>query len=185
MEKANRKYFEKDTLQVANNLLGDFILRKNKSKILKAKIIETEAYIGPQDQASHTRNNKKTKRNKVVWSKGGHIYTYLSYGIHWMLNIVTEKKGVPECVLIRALDIEGFDLKKSNGPGKLTKRMGIDKTFYGEDLTKSDRVWIEKGNQDFKVLKTARINIDSAGEPWVSKDLRFLIKEYQDQLPKP
>lgn len=186
MKRVERDYFEKPTIKVAKNLLGAFIIRKVNNQVIKAKIVETEAYIGPQDQASHTRNAKKTKRNKVVWRRGGHLYVYLTYGIHWMLNIVTEKKNIPECVLIRATDIDQFDFKKTNGPGKLTKRLKVDKSFYGENLIKSKRIWVEdRRDKNFKIIETPRINIDSVGEPWVSKNLRFLIKKYQNNLPKP
>lgn len=184
MEKASRKYFEKDTIQVAKNFLGAFIVRKDGQNLIRAKIVETEAYLGPEDQASHTRNSKRTYRNKVVWKPGGYAYIYLTYGIHWMFNIVTQKKDVPECVLIRAVDVKDLDFSKTNGPGKLTKRLEIDKGFYGEDLTKSSKIWIEKGEIE-KALSTPRINIDSAGEPWISKKWRFLIAKYKDNLPKP
>lgn len=180
----NKNYFERFTEKIGKDLLGDYLIVNSEKGSIRAKIVETEIYIGPKDQASHTRNRKKTKRNKVVWMPGGHAYIYLAYGIHWMLNIVTEKKDVPECVLIRAVDVGGLDFKKTNGPGKLTKRLGIDKDFYGEDLTKSSKIWIEKGEKE-NFLSTPRINIDSAGEPWISKKWRFLIAKYKNNLPKP
>ena len=180
----SKVYFQRSTKKIGKNLLGDYLVVNLKNKPIKAKIVETEIYIGPEDQASHTRNENKTKRNKVVWKPGGHVYIYLTYGIHWMLNIVTEKKDIPECVLIRAVDIDGLNFKKTNGPGKLTKRLGIDKSLYGEDLTKSKKIWIEKGKKQ-EIIKTPRINIDSAGEPWVSKKWRFLIVDYKNELPRP
>lgn len=180
----NRDYFQRSTKKVGKDLLGDYLVVNLQEESIKAKIIETEIYVGPEDQASHTRNANKTKRNKVVWKPGGHVYVYLTYGIHWMLNIVTEKEDVPECALIRAVNVDNLDFKKTNGPGKLTKKLGIDKSLYGEDLTKSSKIWIEQG-KDEKIAKTPRINIDSAGEPWVSKKWRFLIVDYKNKLPKP
>src|SRR6056297_4099562 len=116
----DRDYFQRATKEIGKSLLGDYLVVNSKEKI-KAKIVETEIYIGPEDQASHTRNANKTKRNRIVWKPGGHVYVYLTYGIHWMLNIVTEKENVPECVLIRAVDVDGLKFKKTNGPRKLTK----------------------------------------------------------------
>ena len=190
MERAKREYFEKETLEVAKNILGDFIIRKTKNNLIRAKIIEVEAYIGPEDQASHTRNNKKTKRNKVVWKRGGHLYVYLTYGIHWMLNIVTEKKSVPECVLIRAVEtVKGLELIKenrkikskkieelTNGPGKLSQALKIDKSFDGCDLVKSNNLYlIENEIKNLNIKSVPRVNIDYA-EEYKNKKWRFCIK---------
>lgn len=185
-KKLKKEFFSQSSSKVGKDLLGKYLVRKFKDgKRIEGKIIETELYKGPEDKAAHTCNGK-TKRNRVVWKRGGYLYIYLIYGLHWMLNISTSKDGEPECVLIRAVDTKEFPFKKTNGPGKLTKRFKIDKSFYGEDLTQSNKIWIEdRGEELGKIKKTPRINIDYAGEKWIKKKWRFLIDEYKENLPTP
>lgn len=205
----------KPTLTVAKELLGKYIIRKTGNKKIIGKIVETEAYIGPADKASHAYNFKKTKRNKIEYLKGGRIYIYLVYGIYWQLNFTTAKKEKPECVLIRAIEpiTKTSKTKKqknkktyqnlANGPGKLCQYLKLNKSFYGEDLTKSQKIWIEdweeknkpphlirmraKGAKNNKSLlgvgvkpiqikSAARVGIDYAGSYWSKKKWRFYLK---------
>ncbi len=155
--------------------MGKYIVRKVGKRILAGKIIETEAYIGPKDKVSHAYQGKITSRNRAEYLVGGHIYIYLVYGMYWQLNIVTATKGKPECVLIRALDLG----KAANGPGKVCRYLKLDKSFYGEDLTKSKRIWLEdRGEKILKrdILRTSRVGIDYAGPYWGKIKWRFLIK---------
>lgn len=195
-----RSFFINDTLSVAKGLLGKFILRKYRGRIVAGKIVETEAYIGPKDKASHAYLGKKTKRNQAEFLIGGHIYIYLVYGMYWQLNISTAKEGRPECVLIRALEPLGFNKNLKNelnfknrvasGPGKLCNYLKLDKSFYGEDLTRSKRIWLEdplakrKNGKilysrlsDCKIVKAPRIGIDYAGPYWSKIKWRFYIKD--------
>ncbi len=195
--RVKRDFFVKDTLEVAKALLGKIILRKYKDKIIAGKVVETEAYIGPKDKASHAYLGKKTKRNQAEFFIGGYIYIYLVYGMYWQLNISTGKEGKPECVLIRALqpllDFYSQDIKEmikiANGPGKLCNYLKLDKSFYGEDLTKSKRIWIEDWSARTKndkiiysripekeIVKTSRIGIEYAGPYWSKIKWRFYIK---------
>jgi len=179
IEKLKRDFFVRPTLEVSKDLLGKYIVRKIGNKELVGRIIETEAYIGPKDRASHAFGGKITPRNQAVFLVGGHIYIYLVYGLYWMLNFSTEKQGKPECVLIRALDPEGEDKKLADGPGKLTQWLKLNKSFYGKDLTKSSKIWLEHREQeiDFSQIKaTPRIGIDYAGPYWSKIKWRFLIK---------
>lgn len=175
-KRLKRKFYTRDTLQVAKDLLGKKLVKGEK----KGKIVETEAYIGPKDKAAHAYQGKKTERNKVVFEKGGLVYIYLCYGIHWQFNITTDKEK-PECVLVRALEpIEKISEESQlccNGPGKLTEWMGLDKDYYGEDLVESDRLWLERGKQIKKdqIVSDQRIGIDYA-EEWKEKEWRFYIK---------
>mgnify|MGYP005855618305 FL=1 len=137
-ERLSRRFYLKPTLEVAQNLLGKYIIRKIGKKEISGKIIETEAYIGPKDKASHAYNWKITSRNWVEYLEGGYIYIYLVYGMYWQLNIVTQKAGKPECVLIRGLD-------EVKGPGKVCQFLKLDIKFDGEDLTESKRFWLEDG----------------------------------------
>ncbi len=185
-----RKFYTQPTLKIAKALLGKYIVRKYRDKELVGKIIETEAYIGPQDKASHAYKGKITPRNKAEYLRGGHIYIYLVYGMYWQLNISTFKKGLPECILIRALVpiVNGKErkdlIKKTNGPGKLCRYLKLDRSFYGEDLVKGDRIWLEEGEkiEPSQIVKTARIGIDYAGSYWAKRKLRFLIKDCSKYL---
>ncbi len=186
IKRLTRKFFVRPTLEVAKDLLGKFLVRKYKNKILAGKIVETEAYIGPQDKASHGYKMKRTKRNRAEYLIGGHVYIYLVYGMYWQLNISTEKRGLPRCVLIRALEpviIEenqkSKNKKLTSGPGKLCRYLKLDKSFYGEDLTKSKRIWIEDRGIKIKkseIVARPRIGIDYAGKYWANKKWRFYIK---------
>lgn len=175
-KKLSRSFYTRKTLVVARDLLGKYIVRKIGRKKLEGKIIETEAYIGPKDRASHAYGGKITKRNQAEYLIGGHIYIYLVYGMYWQLNISTYKKGKPECVLIRALDSNLNNL--ASGPGKLCRYLKLDKSFYGEDLTKSKRIWLEDRGEKVKtrqILTTKRIGIDYAGPYWANKKWRFVL----------
>ncbi len=160
-------FFENDVLEVAPGLLGKYLVI-NTDKVQNGyKILEVEAYRGEEDAASHASKGK-TKRNEIMYSGGGHIYVYLVYGMYWMLNIVTGLPGDPQAVLIRG--IEGF-----NGPGKLTRNLGIDRSFYGENMLVSNRIWIEDYNENVEYITDKRIGIDYAGEYWKNKPWRFII----------
>jgi len=197
-KRLNRKFFLRPTLLVAQELLGKYLVRKIGNEIFEGKIVETEAYIGPEDKASHAFGGKITPRNKVEYLEGGFCYIYLVYGMYWQLNITTEKAGKPECVLLRALEplidekkfknpalpVSGQKLKLSElkkiagGPGRLCRWLRLDKSFYGEDLTKSKRLWLEDRGEKIKklqIVKAKRIGIDYAKE-WADKKWRFYIK---------
>ncbi|MFH1841483.1 MAG: DNA-3-methyladenine glycosylase [Candidatus Nealsonbacteria bacterium] len=177
-QKLNRAFYIQPTLEAAKNLLGKYVVRKIGKKKLFGKIIETEAYIGPQDKASHAYKGKITPRNKVEYLIGGKIYIYLVYGMYWQFNITTSGEGRPECVLIRALDSNLKDL--TSGPGKLCKYLKLNKSFYAEDLVKSKKIWLEDRGERIsqsKIVATKRIGIDYAGVYWASKKWRFVLND--------
>ncbi len=162
-----RKFYLRPTLQVAQDLLGKYLVYKSKS----AKIIEVEAYIGQNDLACHASHGK-TKRNQAMFLEGGHIYIYLIYGIYHCLNIVTGKKDNPEAVLIRALGKEGCD-----GPGKLCRKFSLNKNHNGLDLTKWP-IYIEDRGEKVPpkdIGRAPRIGVDYAGK-WAKKPWRLFIK---------
>jgi len=182
-EKLTRNFYIRETLIVAKDLLGKYIVRKIGSKRLIGKITETEAYIGPKDKASHAYRGKVTSRNKAEYLIGGHIYIYLVYGMYWQLNISTSKGGKPECVLIRALELPKKEPENlASGPGKLCRYLKLDKSFYGEDLSKSKRIWLENsaGRKEkikpSQIVATKRVGIDYAGPYWSRKKWRFVLK---------
>ena len=183
-------YLHNDVVKIAQDLLGTILYTSIEDKITSGIIVETEAYCGSIDRASHAFPNRLTERNKVMFEDGGKAYVYLIYGIHYLFNIVTNKSNKADAVLIRALEpVSGLDMmmerRKTNilnritsGPGKLSKAMGIDKNLYGEDLT-GRKIWLEYGKGDSlnkKIIKTTRIGVDYAGEdaklPW-----RFYLKD--------
>ncbi|MDD8020659.1 MAG: DNA-3-methyladenine glycosylase [Acidobacteriota bacterium] len=174
-----RSFYFQPTLKVARELLGKYIVRKVGSEKLSGKIIETEAYVGPQDKASHAYGGKVTPRNWVEYLAGGRVYIYLVYGMYWQLNIITGQAGKPECVLIRALEVPGEDKNIASGPGKLCRYLQLDKSFYGEDLVRSKIMWVEDRGEQVKpgrVKRTPRIGIDYAGTYWSQKKWRFLLR---------
>lgn len=190
--KLTSKFFIQNTCLVAQKLLGKFLIRKIGKKILSGMIVETEAYRGFNDDASHASRGK-TDRTKVMFDKPGTVYVYLIYGMYYCLNIVTEKKNFPAAVLIRAIEPKegikemyknrGFKYPSSvaidltNGPGKLCQAMKIEKDLNGLDVFGS-KIWIEnKGVKVFKkdIVRTKRIGVDYASK---SRDYlwRFYIK---------
>lgn len=196
MVKLEKEFYTRDTLDVAKDLLGKYLVVDQKDKKMIVRIVETEGYIGPIDKASHTYNNRRTKRTEVMYYSGGHVYIYQIYGLYFCLNIVTEDETVGTAVLIRGGEpIEGLEQmavnrydkgynelsnkeKKNltNGPGKLCKALALDKTRNGESLL-NDEIYICEMIPDEKIemIHTKRVNIDYAEE---AKDYnwRFYIK---------
>ena len=161
-------FFQRDTVPVAQELLGKVIVRDFGNGVIKRyQITETEAYCGQKDLACHSSKGR-TKRTEVMFQAGGHVYVYLIYGMYWLLNFITEDEGHGSAVLIRG--IEGFD-----GPGKLGRELQLDRSFYGEHIETSSRLWIEDEDPIRNFKSTPRIGIDYAGEPWVSKEWRFCL----------
>ena len=164
------KFFERPALAVTKNLLGKYIVRKWRGKIISAMITEVEAYDGLKDKASHASRGM-TPRNVVMFGPAGHWYIYFTYGMHWMLNIVTGKEGYPAAVLIRG--VEGI-----NGPARVTKFFHIDKKFNGKITDKKNGLWIEGRGIEIKpsrIKKSPRIGVDYAGSIWAKKCYRFYI----------
>lgn len=171
MKRLERSFFTRDVLEVAPDLIGKLLVIKRNNKIEKYVITEVEAYRGEEDLACHASKGK-TKRNEIMYDIGGKIYVYLIYGMYWMLNFVTGEKDMPQAALIRG--IEGFD-----GPGKLTKHLKIDKSYYGEDLVTSERIWVEANTNknNFEIIRLPRVGIDYAGEYWKNVPWRYLLKK--------
>jgi DNA-3-methyladenine glycosylase len=181
-------YGHKDVVRIARDLLGKSLVTLTDGKLTSGLIVETEAY-SYRERGCHAFNNKMTERNKVMFEQGGVAYVYLCYGVHNLFNIVTNKAGKADAVLVRALQpltgeetmlarMKANSLKRiTSGPGKLTKALGIDRKLNGVSLVNSD-LWIEEGKEILKseITMTTRIGIDYAGEdaklPW-----RFYLKD--------
>jgi DNA-3-methyladenine glycosylase len=183
-------FYQKDAVQAAKDLLGKVIVRKYNDKTIKVKIVETEAYCGAEDKASHAHNNKKTKRTAPMFKKGGHSYIYLIYGMYYCLNVVTAAENNPHAVLIRAVEpLKGLNYIKenrqiksskienlTNGPGKLSQALKINKNLDGCNLIESDFLYIiDTETEEFEIENSPRINIDYA-EEYKDKKWRFFIK---------
>jgi len=165
-----RNFFIRDVLQVAPELIGKIlVIRSKDNSIQRFMITETEAYRGAEDKACHASKGR-TERTEVMYHEGGKIYVYYVYGMYWMLNFVAGKKNIPQAALIRG--IEGF-----HGPGKLTKAICIDKSFYGEDLVTSNRIWIEDAGLKVAIKTSTRVGINYAGETWKNKLWRYSIEK--------
>ncbi len=164
-------FFNRKTLTVARELVGKTLVRKLGHKIIRQKITEIEAYVGPHDLACHSARGR-TERNKIMFMEAGTIYVYFTYGMHWMLNIVTEAEGFPSAVLIRGTE-------EVSGPARLTKALKIDKSLNGLKLGRKSGLWIEHskiGNSKLKIMRTPRIGVSYAGS-WALKPYRFVLKK--------
>jgi DNA-3-methyladenine glycosylase len=168
-KRLSRDFYTADVLDVAPALLGKLLCRRSESgEVLKLRITETEAYRGEDDTACHASKGK-TPRTSVMWDKGGTVYVYLCYGMHNMLNIVTGAKGDPQAVLIRGIET-------ANGPGKLTKKLSIERKHNGSDVVFSDEIWLEDdGFVPDEINTSPRIGIDYADEKDRIKPWRFYI----------
>ncbi len=163
-----RNFFMNESVEVAKELIGKILVRVwDDNSVSRYLITKTEAYSGEEDLACHASKGR-TARTEVMYDEGGKIYVYLIYGMHWMLNFVTGEKDNPQAVLICGVE-------NISGSGRVGKALKIDKSFYGEDLINSDRIWIEDNNQQFSYNSVRRVGIDYAGDIWKNKLWRFEI----------
>lgn len=195
----NKDFFNRDTLIVAKELLGKILVRKIDGVILKGKIVETEAYIGAIDKASHAYGGKRTNRTETLYAEPGTVYVFSIYGMYYCLNLISEEKDVAAGVLIRGIEpLEGIEkmsqlrYKKtyeelsnyekknfSNGPSKLCMALGIDKRDNCINTISSEELYVEEdflNKEVFSIVEAKRIGIDYAEE---AKDFlwRFYIKD--------
>ncbi len=165
----NHSFYRRDVLEVAPQLLGKTLVRRfPDGNSLRVTITEVEAYKGTDDLGCHASRGM-TQRNRVMFDNGGLVYVYLIYGMYWMLNVVTSTHSEPQAVLIRGVT-------GAEGPGKLTRLLKIDGSFYGEDLVESNRIWIEDNGIKADYITTPRIGIDYAGPYWSKVPWRFVLK---------
>lgn len=185
-----RKFYMRDAVTVGKDILGKIIVKKTADgRIMSGRITEVEAYMGITDKASHSYGGRRTKRTEVMYKEGGYSYVFLIYGMYECFNVTVGRGGDPQAVLIRGVEpLENKNLmwekrkvKKekdiSNGPGKLTKALGITREDNGADLVASENIWLEDDGYKVKdIVETTRIGIDYAEEdalkPW-----RFYIKD--------
>lgn len=185
-----RKFYMRDAVTVGKDILGKIIVKKTADgRIMSGRITEVEAYMGITDKASHSYGGRRTKRTEVMYKEGGYSYIFLIYGMYECFNVTVGREGDPQAVLIRGVEpLENKNLMQekrkvkkekdiSNGPGKLTKALGITREDNGADLTAGENIWLEDDGYKVKdIVETTRIGIDYAEEdalkPW-----RFYIKD--------
>lgn len=191
MRKLPRSFYLQDTVSVARALLGCVLYRRlDDGPLLAARIVETEAYLGANDMASHARRGLRSERNASMYLEGGHAYVYFTYGMHWCMNVVTQERDLAEAVLLRAAEpVRGIEAMRElrpkakkdhelmNGPGKICMAMSIDRKLDGESL-RGDTLWlatrdIEVNDEDIAV--SPRIGIDNSGDA-AAWPLRFFLR---------
>ncbi len=187
-----RDFYNRPALDVARDLLGCRLVRRQGGERLSGMILETEAYQGEDDLGCHASAGK-TPRTRVMYGPPGHAYVYFTYGMHWLLNAVSDGEGTPSAVLIRSIyPVDGTESMAKNraykalkpgwtdGPAKLTQALGIDGSFNNVDLCDSAfGLWIEDGEpiSDSDVLRTPRVGLNNVSEPWRSVPWRFLVNK--------
>ncbi|EKD72108.1 MAG: hypothetical protein ACD_46C00004G0002 [uncultured bacterium] len=178
MKKLLREFYNRDTIMVAKELLGKYLIHVKHGEEQIGKIVEVEAYLGPHDLAAHSAKGK-TKRTEVMFGPPGYAYVYLIYGMYYCMNVVTQVEGHASAVLLRAVEPIKNIIMRTQGPGLLCKAMQIDKTLNAVDLT-SKHFYIASDicSESPAIIKRPRIGVDYAGE-WAKKLLRFYIKDNQ------
>jgi DNA-3-methyladenine glycosylase len=186
MPRLDRSFFDRPTLTVARELLGQRLVKVEQGRRLSGLITEVEAYIGESDLACHARAGR-TRRTEIMYRKAGHLYVYFTYGMHWMMNFITEGEGFPAAVLVRAIaptEGEATMLKRRNGrrdhltdgPAKVTQALGIDKRWNGANVCDVDSaLFVEAADPvpDSGVAVAPRVGLGGTPEPWLSKPWNF------------
>ncbi|MCA1813210.1 MAG: DNA-3-methyladenine glycosylase [Halobacteriales archaeon] len=170
-----RKFYRRPATQLAPDLLGKVLVHRTAEGEAAGRIVECEAYRGPEDRAAHSHAGRRTARTEAMYLDGGHAYVFLLYGMYWAFNVVCAGAGAPEAVLVRAVDpVRGEALmaqrrglpagrrELTNGPGKLSEALGITKAQYGMDLC-GDALFLEDGPAPPRIARSPRINVDYAG----------------------
>lgn len=187
-----RSFFDRPTLTVAQELLGKRLVKLEGDQRIAGLITETEAYIGTEDDGCHARAGL-TNRNRSMWGPPGHAYVYFTYGMHWMLNIVTEQDGFPAAVLLRAVEpVEGHEViqrrragrsksELTNGPAKLCQAFALDHSFDGLDLCYPESVLFIERDVDIpepSVTTGPRVGFNQVSEPWKSMPWNFRVTSH-------
>jgi len=168
MKRLDEKFFHRDCLKVAPELVGKIVVSEIGGEQVRVRITETEAYRGEEDTACHAHKGR-TKRTEVLYGESGTVYVYLCYGMHWLMNVVTGEKEQPQAVLFRAG--EGFE-----GPAKLTKRLGVTGEQNKTSFVTSKILWIEDDGKRYEYTTAKRVGINYASQEDIDKPWRFILK---------
>ena len=176
-------FFDRETPVVARELLGKLLVRELNGHKLWGRLVEVEAYMGPEDLASHSSGGRRSPRNEVMYGAPGHAYVYFTYGMHFCLNFVTRPEGVPHAVLVRALE-PGPGVDRCGGPGLVCRSLKIDRILNGVSLTPPQLCVLDDGAPRRRVWTTPRIGIYNAGR-WQDRRLRFCLDSPDLSRPIP
>lgn len=185
----SRRFYRRDPVTLAKALLGQILVRRlEDGRKLAGKIVEVEAYLGIEDRAAHSFGGRRTARNASMWGDGGHAYVYFTYGMHWCVNVVADREGIPTACLLRALEpLEGIeemrkrrgrerDTDLCSGPAKLTQALAIDRSLDGVDLLEGGELYIVRGPRSRPGIgRSPRIGVAYAKD-WAEKPLRFFLQ---------
>lgn len=167
-----KRFFDRPTAAVAQSMLGKYLVRRRGKKTTAYMVTEVEAYDGPKDKASHASHGR-TPRAEIMFGEPGRLFVYLTYGMHWMLNVVTGPEDYPAAVLIRGVD--GI-----NGPGRVSKRLHIGKILNGKTANPHSGLWFEDRGLTVRksaVRRTSRIGVGYAGPYWAARKYRFVLAD--------
>ena len=171
-KKLGRSFFQQPAIELAKEMLGVIMVRRNEGTLRRARIVETEAYLGPRDLASHASKGL-TNRTQVLFGPPGRAYVYFIYGLHYMFNIVAGATGEGQAVLVRGAEpLDGWQADLT-GPAKLAQHFGITLAQNGLDLTGSEIYFVRDNGYVPRIIKTKRIGIDYA-KHWKDRHLRFI-----------
>ena len=166
-------FFARETTVVARDLLDKVLVREIDGQKLWGRLVEVEAYLGPQDIAAHSKGGRRTPRTEVMFGEPGRAYVYFMYGMHWCLNFVTREAGMPQAVLVRALE-PGPGVGRCGGPGLVTRALGIDRALNGVPLVPPDLYVVDDGAPKRRVFVTPRIGVQGTGR-WEKRLLRYVV----------
>jgi DNA-3-methyladenine glycosylase len=166
-----REFFDRDTVAVARDLLGKVLVRTVDGKQLWGRLVEVEAYLGPDDLAAHSSGGRRSPRNEVMYGAPGHAYVYFTYGMHNCLNFVTREPGLPQAVLVRALE-PGPGVGRCSGPGLVCLALDIDRNLNGAALVPPTIYVLDDDAPSRRLYATPRIGIGQQGD-WTDRPLRF------------
>lgn len=170
--KLSRDFYARHTLDVARDLVGKHLCVRDGRRVLRCRVVETEAYRGEEDLACHA-SKTGSRRARVLYERPGTAYVYLVYGMHFMLNAVTEREGLPAAVLIRAAEpLEGLEGLSLSGPGRLCKALGVDLRQNRADLCGPELWFEDPGGARPRLLVGERVGVEYAG-PWARMPWRF------------
>ncbi len=175
MRKLPRAFYDRDTITVARDLLGKYLIHVSRGVERVGRIVEVEAYLGPHDLAAHSARGL-TERTKVMFGPPGHAYVYMIYGMYFCMNVVTEREGHASAVLLRAVEPVTNIEERTQGPGLLCRAMRIDRRLNGHDLiSKNFYIAAPAESEPVVIVKRPRVGVDYAGH-WAKRHLRFYIK---------
>ncbi len=180
-----REFYARPVLTVARDVIGKLLVHVTAAGVMAGRVVEAEAYRGPEDRAAHSWAGRRTRRTEVMFGPPGFAYVYFVYGMHWQLNLVTTAAGAPHAVLLRALEpivgqplmaarrgLGESDRRLTNGPGKLCQALGIDRSHYGVDLTGRSLFLTQPDLPRGKLERSPRVGVDYAGT-WAQKPWRY------------